>query len=176
MKFIDDKGKVFGKINLFDFLVILFLLGLAPVFYIGNKALTRKLDMRDTTKVLVKIKCASIMPELAGAFREGDVVKDNYGNTIGILKKIVSDTPSEVITINQFNLRNNDYSLVPNPSGRDVVCLFEINCTEERGILYFNNYAVKIGNGVVLSTDSYNIQGVIIGFDRTSSAAKKENR
>ncbi len=173
MKFIDDKGKIFGKLNLIDFLVILFLLGLMPAFYIGNKALTRKLDVKATKKVMVKIKCASIMPELASVFHEGDVVKDNYGNAIGTLKKIVSDVPSEVITINQFNLRNNDYSLVPNPSGKDVVCLFEINCSEERGVLYFNGYAVKISNSVLLNTDNYNIQGVIIYFYRETPAAIK---
>ncbi|MDD5072410.1 MAG: DUF4330 domain-containing protein [Candidatus Omnitrophica bacterium] len=176
MKFIDEKGKIFGRINLIDFLVILFLLGLTPVFYLGNKALTHKWAVKDYKKISIKIKCASVMPELAGFFREGDIVKDNEGNTIGVLKKIISNVPSEIITINQFNLRNNDYFLVPNPSGRDVVCLFDVNCTEERGVLFFNNYAVKIGNSVVLSTDSYNFQGVIIDFDNAHLAEKKGNK
>ncbi len=173
MKLIDEKGKIFGKINLIDFLVILFLIGLTPIFYLGNEVLSRKKIVKDFKKVSVQVKCAGVMPELASVFHEGDVVKDNDGNAIGVLKKIISDVPSEIITINQFNLRNNDYFLVPNPSGKDVVCLFEINCTEERGVLYFNNYPVKIGSGIVLNTDIYNIQGVIIDFDRGSLAEKK---
>ncbi|MDD5680539.1 MAG: DUF4330 domain-containing protein [Candidatus Omnitrophica bacterium] len=174
MKFIDDKGRIFGKVNLIDFLVILFLLGLTPLFYLGNKALTQKWDVKDTKKILVKIKCASVMPELANVFREGEIVRDSEGNAIGVLKKIISNVPSEIITINQFNLRNNDYFLVPNPSGKDVVCLFEMNCTESKGVFYFNNQPVKIGSNVAVNTDIYNIQGVVIDFDRSSLAAKKE--
>lgn len=37
MKIIDEKGRLFGKINVIDFLVILFLISLTPMFYYGYK-------------------------------------------------------------------------------------------------------------------------------------------
>lgn len=37
MKIIDDKGRLFGKINVIDFLALLFLLCLTPMFYFGYK-------------------------------------------------------------------------------------------------------------------------------------------
>ena len=37
MKAIDDKGRIFGKINVIDFLVIVIVLVLIPGFYVGQK-------------------------------------------------------------------------------------------------------------------------------------------
>ena len=173
MKFIDEKGKVFGKINFFDFLVILFLVGLMPIFYFGNKALSRRTDIRDFKTISVKVKFTSIIPELANVLREGDAVKNSNGDTMGILKKVISNAPSGAISINQLNIRTNDYLLVPNPSAKDVVCLFELCCAEEKGYLSFNGYVVKIGSNVVLSTDNYDVQGIVIDVDRSNSAVKK---
>lgn len=173
MRFIDEKGKVFGKVNLIDFLVILFLIGLVPVFYFGDKVLSRKEVVKDFKKVPVQIKCASIMPELADVFREGDVIEDSDGNAMGFLKKIISNKVSEIFTINQFNVRNDEYFLVPNPSGKDVVCLVELICTEDKGSLYFNRYPVKVGCNIILGTDNYNIQGVIINVDRGNLVTNK---
>ena len=166
MKFVDEKGKVFGKINLIDFLAILFLIGLTPIFYFGNKALSGHADVKDFKTISVQIKFTSIIPELANVLRGGDVVKNSNGDTMGVLKNVISNAPSEAISINQLNIRANDYLLVPNPSAKDVVCLFELKCTEQKGYLSFNGYAVKIGSSVMVSTDNYDIQGVVIGIER----------
>lgn len=37
MKIIDNKGRIFGKINIIDFGVLLFVLFLLPMFYFGGK-------------------------------------------------------------------------------------------------------------------------------------------
>lgn len=42
MKIIDEKGRLFGKINLIDFLAVLFLLSLTPMFYFGYKIYSKK--------------------------------------------------------------------------------------------------------------------------------------
>lgn len=173
MKLIDGKGKIFGKINLFDFLVILFLVGLIPVFYLGNKALLKRTDVKDFKMIPIQVKFTSIIPELANALHEGDVIKNSDGEAIGVLKRVISNAPSEAISINQLNIRTNDYLLVPNPSAKDVVCLFKLNCTEEKGCLFFNGYTVKIGSNLILSSDNYDIQGITIHIDRGDSAVKK---
>lgn len=35
IRFIDDKGRIFGKINIIDFIIILFIISLLPMFYFG---------------------------------------------------------------------------------------------------------------------------------------------
>ena len=42
MKIIDEKGRFFGKVNVIDFLVILFLFCILPAFYYGYKILSKK--------------------------------------------------------------------------------------------------------------------------------------
>ncbi len=174
MKFIDDKGKVFGKINIIDFLVILFLIGLAPVFYLGNKALSKKEVVKVYKEIPVRVKFSNVIPELADAFHEGDVLKDNDGNTAGVLKKVVSNAPPEVLTMNLLNVRNSEYFVSPNLESKDVVCLFELKCSEENGVLYFGACPVKIGSNVIVNTDNYNTQGMVIGFSRGNLTAGKE--
>jgi len=172
MKFIDDKGRVFGKINIIDFLVILFLIGLVPVFYLGNKALSKKEIVRVYKEIPIRVKFSNIMPELADAFHEGDVIKDNDGNAMGVLKNLISNAPPEVLTVNLINVRSSDYFLAPNLGGKDVVCLFELKCTEDKGVIYFNAYPVKIGSNITVNTDTYNMQGMIIGFNRENARGK----
>ena len=145
MKLIDDKGKIFGKINFFDFLLILFLVALTPIFYFGNKALSRR-EVKDFKKVTVQVKFENIIPELASTLSEGDTFKNSSGNTAGVLKKIISDTPSCVISVNQLKIKNDNYLLLPAPNVKDVVCQLELNCAKERGSLSFNGYVVKIGS------------------------------
>ena len=36
-KLIDDKGRIFGKINIIDFIIVLVALVLIPAFYVGQK-------------------------------------------------------------------------------------------------------------------------------------------
>ncbi len=42
MKIIDEKGILFGKINVIDFLVVIFFLALIPMFYFGYKLYTKR--------------------------------------------------------------------------------------------------------------------------------------
>ena len=39
---IDDKGRVFGKINIIDLLVVIFILSLTPMFWYGYKIFNKK--------------------------------------------------------------------------------------------------------------------------------------
>ena len=41
MRIIDDKGMLFSRINIIDFLVLLFILCLTPMFYFGWKIMTK---------------------------------------------------------------------------------------------------------------------------------------
>jgi len=41
MKIIDEQGRLFGKVNIIDFIIISFLFFLIPTFYIEHKILSR---------------------------------------------------------------------------------------------------------------------------------------
>ena len=42
MQFIDKQGRIFGKWNIIDFLVVIFILSLTPMFYFGWKLQKRR--------------------------------------------------------------------------------------------------------------------------------------
>ena len=41
LKIIDEKGRIFGKWNIIDFLVVIFCLCLTPMFYFGYRIMTK---------------------------------------------------------------------------------------------------------------------------------------
>ena len=49
MRLIDDKGRLFGKLNIIDFLVLVFILCLMPMFYYGWKIMNRPTEIKPPT-------------------------------------------------------------------------------------------------------------------------------
>ncbi len=47
-KLIDDKGRIFGKVNVIDFLIILTILILVPIFIVGQKLIRESYKDIDT--------------------------------------------------------------------------------------------------------------------------------
>lgn len=62
MKLIDEKGRLFGKINVIDFLVILSLISLTPMLYYGYKIFNAPLLPQK--QVYIKIRLDSVIPEI----------------------------------------------------------------------------------------------------------------
>lgn len=52
---IDEKGRLFGKINIIDFTVGLFLLCLLPMFWFGYKLMTKPLPPPPAPKTTIEI-------------------------------------------------------------------------------------------------------------------------
>ena len=51
MAIIDKRGMIFGKVNVIDFLVVIFILSLTPMFYFGWKLYTKKLPSPPTPPI-----------------------------------------------------------------------------------------------------------------------------
>jgi hypothetical protein len=160
---IDDKGRLFGKINLVDFLVALLLVCIIPVYYIGNMTARSKKPQVEVKiiKVEVQVKFSRVIPELAKRLAEGDVDRDEKGRIIGVLRKVVSNTPPELIAIDMIGIKDNKAVITTGSDYREIVAIFDINCFEESHTLYYRSYPIKIGNQVVFMTDLYSIMGII---------------
>ncbi len=92
MKIIDEKGRLFGKINFVDFLVILLLVCLVPMFYFGYKIMTKNPTVVELTKgefIEIELDCRLIKlkPEVLKVISVGDKELDKNGQVIG---KIIS--------------------------------------------------------------------------------------
>lgn len=166
MKIIDEKGRVFGKINIIDFMVILFLVFLTPMFYFGYKILNAKKNVvvvEHKRMIQVEVKFSNILLEVANVVKEGDVARDPAGDVTGTLIKIVTnESPKSYL----LDSKDNQFVIIPNPysQSRDMLAVLDLECAEQGRALYFSTYAIKIGSSILFSTDLYDIQGTIVGI------------
>ncbi len=80
---IDERGRLFGKINVIDFIVLLFVLCLLPMFYFGYKIFTKPIVIKPPTIVLDNAKYEQIHRVLDNAkyeqiHRQRDYYKKAY--------------------------------------------------------------------------------------------------
>ncbi len=165
MKIIDEKGMLFGKINVIDFLVVLFLIFLTPMFYFGYKIWGTEKPVAEKQMIQVEVKFSNVLLELANAMREGDVEKDSAANVKGVLTKIITNEPPKSLLLqdakdNKFLIISNPYS----PGSRDILAVLDLKCTQQNRALYFDTYVIKIGSPILFSTDLYDIQGTIVSI------------
>jgi hypothetical protein len=161
LSIIDQNGRIFGKVNLIDFVAVLLILSILPMAYFGYKALTRK-DARATLWVEVEVKLFNIIPEVVSAIKEGDEECDVGNAVVGKVEKIVSIMPSEVLV--DFN--GSTVIASKHPSKKDAVLHFRMLCVKRGGVLFHNGTQIKIGNELEISTNLYNVKGIITGFIR----------
>lgn len=88
MKIIDDKGRLFGLINLVDFLVLLFLLAMMPTLYFGYKIMTQKPVVQepfgdDIKEIQLNCRLIRLEPDVAELISVGDKEIDGKGRIIG---------------------------------------------------------------------------------------------
>lgn len=87
MKVIDDKGRLFGKINIIDFTVLLFMITVIPVFYYGYKIITKKNEVvavkKDRFDLEVNCLLIKLQPEDLEKISVGAGELDEQGNVIG---------------------------------------------------------------------------------------------
>jgi hypothetical protein len=148
--FIDEKGRLFGKINFIDFIVVVCILFVIPLYFIGNKIMgTFEKDViKNIVVIEVGIKFFNVIPELANALKEGDIYRNAVGKPIGKLIKITSNEPTD-------------------KGPREVRAIFELTCIEERGRLEYQvDYYPRIGSQISFTTDLYDIQGMVVSIKR----------
>lgn len=108
----------------------------------------------------LKVKFSSIIPQIRDVLKEGDVEKDFYGTSIGMISKIISDEPAKMMVIKEGKLEE-----LMLPYQRDILIAMDIYCEEKEGMFYFKNYPVKMGNSITFSTPLYSISGLITGME-----------
>jgi hypothetical protein len=104
VRILDDKGRLFGKINLFDFSVLAFLGLIAPLFYIGQKAYLQAKRSSWSTKgeftISLDGKFLQVPPETMAIMKVGDKGFDARGRVT-----------AEIISLGKDRLNKYKYDL-----------------------------------------------------------------
>ena len=89
MRLLDKKGRLFGKINVIDFLICVLIIVIVPGFFQIYKILG-KTPGRVPFKWTKVEAITFTLPEIATLFKPGDVAYDEYGNVDAKLVKVIS--------------------------------------------------------------------------------------
>lgn len=107
--------------------------------------------------ISLQVKFTGIIPEMSNIIKKGDSERDPIGEVSAKIISIISNNPSEVLTLT----KKNDLITLKHPFYRDIVVQLDIYGIEKEGIYYFKNYPVKIGNTITFTSDLYSVSGTI---------------
>lgn len=162
---IDNKGRLFGKINLLDvffILVLLAALGVAYLLFAGNGSSVGEIPIVYTVEI--QNQDAAYFEHIT----EGEKVID--GITKSPMGKIVgfSKEPAKIVT------QANDKLVLATPEGRfDGYVQIEANAAVSYPDLKLENEAIKIGKAVALRSESAAMHGYIVAMDYDEEQLKE---
>lgn len=174
MKIIDEKGRLFGKINIIDFTIIIFLLGFVPLFYFWYKISNKPLPPQHRNEWHeVTVKFSGLIPELAFLIKEGDYEIDSESKTIiAKVKDILESTPMKsVVRVNYGMYLRMD----SNPFSSDVILRLGLLFKKTAdGEMLYKEKPLRIGENLVFKTSNYAISGTILSTDWVGDVFKDE--
>jgi len=149
MKVIDEKGRVFGKINIFDLLVLLALL--VAIGGVGYKVISDKRKAAGTvptTTYIVTVKTPAMLPSYAEALRKDDRI---YYDNFGFVNAKIIDVREEPAMI---TVQTADGRLVEtqSPNLVDVIIDIEVKDAHDTPDIRIGRYAVAVGGKLTVKT------------------------
>ena len=158
MKIIDEKGRVFGRMNIIDMIVVIILVVFSAMFYNGYKIMTRHV-VNNYQWAKVKVNFYAVSPEIFNIMKEGDVALDSAGKPTARLEKINEVGPCKTIMIDDKKAIG-----VIHPFNKGVMVTLDLLCVKIGRTLFYNDMPVKLGNTIMFSTDRYNQLGIVADF------------
>ncbi len=156
MKFVDDKGRLFGKVNIIDFLVIVFLLSLSPMVYFGYKISNyqQAKSGKDYIPIMIRCKFVKLKPEVSQMISIGDKEFDSNGNIIAEIVSLSKFTPY----VRKFEIGSNRELFQGNPGLQQAIATLRIKAEVRGKGLYYNNDQIVEGASFEFSPSKYSVE------------------
>ena len=173
MKIMDEKGRLFGKINVIDFLVILFIFCLTPMFVFGYRlfAISPEPEQKEAIE---KIKEITFVPKPERAFSElnfdflfiklkpevvkmitrGDKEVDETGETIAEIVDIGKASPY----IHKLNLSGGEEFVREDKFLKQIPAVVKMKVEIIKDILYYKGRPIEKGC-IAFNADKYIVEG-----------------
>jgi predicted protein tyrosine phosphatase len=158
MAVIDEKGRLFGKINIIDFLVIVFLLCLVPMFYFGYKVSTTKPVIVSPERELIEIKAncrlIKLKPEVLKLISVGDKELDENGQVIGEIISLGESVPYSY----EFNIGRGQKIIKQDPILKQMEARLKLKAEVKQDNLYYKDKPIKIDSPLEFVTNKYSFE------------------
>lgn len=159
MNIVDAQGKLFGKINIIDFAIIVFAIIVIVGGLFGYKAYksSGKEQLEDQW-TRISVKFSGVIPELSRVLKENDIEYSKSGAPAAKLEKILVNKQSEVL---QFLIQENKFITVPNPVLKDILTSVQIHCYKRNNVIYYKKLPLRIGDDFTFTADEYSVRGIV---------------
>ncbi|MGE5632711.1 MAG: DUF4330 domain-containing protein [Caulobacteraceae bacterium] len=157
MALLDKKGRLFGKINIIDLLIVLLVIAVAAGAYIvlfnGNGK-----QASESSKVIYDFEITNVNKDFVDAINPGDPIRDSVrGNDLGT---VVSKSAKSATMLNE-DLINGRYVIADVPDAYDVTITIEANATITPANVIIGGAEVKVGKKFFIKGKGYANQGFV---------------
>ena len=158
MKIIDEKGRLFGKINVIDFFVILFLFCLAPMFYFGFKIFTKKPvpvqeEKRDFVDIEILCNFIRLMSEDAKLVAIGDKEVDENGALMGQIIWLGEVKPYK----HKFDIGIGNVQTIEDSTLKELPVRLKLNVETKDGSVYYKDKKITLDSPIDFKTEKYTL-------------------
>lgn len=165
-RFLDERGRIFGKVNVVDIVVLLAIIAVAVfavVRFTGSDAATVPLKV---TYRVEQVRQATV-DAIQGAVKVGGTVRDDGGTMLGKIVAVdVGPTRVEYMTP-QGELKGFD-----SPVFSDVSIVVQGKGTESGGTFRIGNVPMVVGKVVVLRGSTFEVRSAVAGVVSGEGALK----
>lgn len=183
MRLIDDKGRLLGKINIVDFMIILFILCLSPLFYYGYKISRMKslacVEVKQSPVTATADKKSFIDTELSFIFQgisqetlmlisAGDKETDKNKQAVGQILSI-----GEAVPHGYEAAIGSDRKTISDASLKDLPVTLRIQAEARQNNLYYKDKQIKDTAAIDFVTDKYRVSALYVpALHKRDSLAK----
>lgn len=150
-KIIDDKGRLFGRINIVDFIIIIMAIVVIPAFFHIYKVMG-KMPTRVPHK-LARIEAVTfVLKEMADLIKPGDVAYDEFGDQDARIVRVMETNDAKYDAWLQFlrkqgNITDSNIYIIPVRLELELLC----TRTSDQEKWYYRRSPLLVGLNYALS-------------------------
>lgn len=156
MKIIDEKGRLFGKVNIIDFLAILFFLGLLPMFYFGYKIFSKRPPQSveitgPKFEIETYFKFIKLNPEIFQLISIGDKEYDSQGEIVGEIVELGENSHYRY----ELNIGQGKTIIKEDKSLKQIITKLKLIVILKDNMVYYKNNLLSINSPLQFRTNEY---------------------
>lgn len=153
MKLIDEKGKIFGKLNVVDLIVAVVIIALigAAAYRLTSKRINAngETPLSQEQEIYVTLFASLVVPEVADNLKEGDKLVANNRFTNGEVVSVKSE-PADYVGVNSDGVAVHS----KHPLWKDVTVVIKDTVNPSSVLLKAGNQEVRVGYTFILKTQT----------------------
>lgn len=158
MKIIDEKGRLFSRINLIDLIFVLLILFI--VVFGVKRYLTKPDESKMMKKSTLTFEITDVRQITIDAIKEGHMLYwTDRSRPIGVIKKV------EHIPFMQPLEKDGEWVNMPVPGKYSVTLTIEADVKDDGNAFWLMDEQVRVGIKYLLKTKYINIEAYLIGLD-----------